>query len=231
MESKYPRRTLYSWIGRYVKQFGMYALRGCRCDEGNGPLVSRSLYEHAEKPWKYHSIKMKRSKTRWPKLYDHIRKIEEKGTIPSIKDIQIKEVVISTSKIKIEGPDKSFKGLFYLISKMLKGPDQDDVKEFLLLNHPECRAIDFPVFKMDLGSKSDETISPIASVDLLLVNESNIILVDFLNSEKEIMDRVKATALFREALVHSTGLEHHHVMSSFIVGDLKYDIVLKKPQS
>ncbi len=226
-----PRRTIYSWVRRYVKQFGMYALRGYRCDEGNGPLVKRSYYENAENPWKYHSIKLKRSKTRWPKLYDHIKRIDEQCTIPSIKDIQIEEDDITRYKVKIKGPDKSLKGLFYLVSKMYEGPDREMVKEFLLLHHPECWAIDFPIYKMDLGPLSEKQRSSIVSVDMLFVDESKIRLVDFLNSEKEIMERFWETSLLRKAVVHSAGSKFDQVMSSFIVGDLKYDIVLKKPQS
>ncbi len=221
-----PNRTLYSWIRRYVNEYGLYALRGVRSDRELKPIKRLKLKDPTDHELSYHGIKLERLRTRWPKIHRNIKKIEKSGSIPFRENNEI-GISFDASQINLKGPKRSFSKIIELAEDMKGELTKKELCEFFLLHHPDCIALNFPFIIQ--GERDD--CNNVECIDMLFLDQNRVLMVDIVDSHKEMRKKIPKMVLIRDAYIKETGIAQNRTGSLFIVDDRNYELITKTDQS
>jgi transposase-like protein len=219
-----PRRTIYSWIRRYVRQYGLYALRGRRSDDDHDPVVVSTLNGSYSHEWRYHSVKLRMIKCRWSGLHSHLRSIEEECRIPVLDKDNEDSLKVPLNRQLLKGPDYRYRDMVLLAEDVKGVLDRSKISDFFLFNHPHCVAANLPLLEMNSERMDCPISNGIHSIDLLFVDQDRIGLVDILKTKKEMEERIPLMLLARNVMIKETGLTPSRIYMSFISDERYFEL-------
>jgi transposase-like protein len=193
---KAPTRTIYSWLERYQKRYGLYLLKGLRGNDGKGKIKGRDLNIDPSIKFRYHPKKIKELLAGSTHFVSYIRSCEEEDIEKTLARLQrdCKDIDCSSMLFREEGHGND--NLDELYSKYIEYGGEISFKEFNLLNNSNCIAKDLPVYLEENESIIKEWFG---KVDLVMANDNRVSLLIIADEDIALVDHLPFAAHVRES--------------------------------
>lgn len=208
---KPPARTIYSWMERYERRYGLYILRGMRDDNCPDPIVSIGSDKNNLIAPKYHRYKYNNLSSQFPGLVEYIKGIDEKVIEGSLTANEHNEFDMDTKGFGFEREMKGSVEVLELVHKVFRNMDNNRLKDFLLLNGRNYVIRDLP---LTLGEEElDVTDDRFGVVDIVSIKERSIQLIHFADDDQMPADLLPRCIRSMRSFSKITGIDEKRIHS------------------
>jgi len=208
---KPPVRTIYSWMERYERRYGLYILRGMRDDNCPDPIVSIWSDKNRLISLKYHRYKYNVLSSQFPGLVEYIEGLDEKDIRGSLTANEYNEFDMDTKEFGFERDNKGSIEVLELVHKVFRNMDDDRLKDFLLLNGMNYVIRDLPLI---IGAEElDSKENRFGIVDIVSIQDRTIQLIHFADDDQMPADLLSRCIHSMSSFSKITGIDEKKIHS------------------